>query len=126
MSLSSPHLGYIYSKSNLVDAGMWILKKWKKSKSLEQLSLSDTSDLSESCLFKLSESPGLNWFKHVYLVSSHQDFYAPFESTRIQLCAKALEETKYFSIFYNKIFEKLIFICEIFIMFYKSLSQKLI
>jgi hypothetical protein len=95
MSLSSPHLGYIYSTSKLFDAGMWILKKWKKSKSLEQLSLTDTVNLNESCLYKLSESTGLNWFKHVYLVSSHQDSYAPFESTRMQFCSKALEESLY-------------------------------
>lgn len=93
MSLSSPHLGYMYSSSKLIDAGLWILKKWKKSKSLEQLSLTDNSNLMESCLYKLSEFPGLNWFRHIYLISSHQDLYAPFESTRIQFCAKSLDES---------------------------------
>lgn len=29
MSLSSPHLGYLYSPKFLVSAGMWFLKKWK-------------------------------------------------------------------------------------------------
>jgi len=57
--------------------------------------LTDTVNLNESCLYKLSESTGLNWFKHVYLVSSHQDSYAPFESTRMQFCTKALEESLY-------------------------------
>jgi len=94
MSLSSPHLGYMYSTSKLVDAGLWILKKWKKSKSLEQLCLTDHANLTESCLYKLSEASGLNWFKHIYLISSHQDLYAPFESTRIQFCNKALDESQ--------------------------------
>jgi hypothetical protein len=94
MSLSSPHLGYIYSSSKLVDAGMWLLKTWKKSKSLEQLSLSDTKEMRECCIFKLSDMEGLNWFNYIYLVSSHQDHYAPFESTRIQLCYKSMEEGK--------------------------------
>lgn len=31
MSLSSPHLGYLYSPKFLVSAGMWFMKKWKKS-----------------------------------------------------------------------------------------------
>lgn len=93
MSLSSPHLGYIYSPSKLINAGMWILKKWKKSKSLEQLCLTDSSNLNESCIYKLSEFAGLNWFKYLYLISSHQDAYAPFESTRIQFCNKSLDES---------------------------------
>lgn len=34
MSLSSPHLGYMYNSNKLFDAGMWVLKKWRKSKCL--------------------------------------------------------------------------------------------
>jgi triacylglycerol esterase/lipase EstA (alpha/beta hydrolase family) len=34
MSLSSPHIGYMYNSSKLFDAGMWVLKKWRKSKCL--------------------------------------------------------------------------------------------
>lgn len=34
MSMSSPHLGYMYSSNKLVDAGMWVMKNWRKSKSL--------------------------------------------------------------------------------------------
>jgi hypothetical protein len=92
MSLSSPHLGYIYSTSRLVEAGIWLLKTWKKSKSLEQLSFSDSKNLNESCIYKLSEFEGLNWFSHIYWLSSGQDHYAPYESTRIQLCKQSLDE----------------------------------
>eukprot|EP00330_Aristerostoma_sp_ATCC50986_P007813 CAMPEP_0114583062 /NCGR_PEP_ID=MMETSP0125-20121206/6886_1 /TAXON_ID=485358 ORGANISM="Aristerostoma sp., Strain ATCC 50986" /NCGR_SAMPLE_ID=MMETSP0125 /ASSEMBLY_ACC=CAM_ASM_000245 /LENGTH=177 /DNA_ID=CAMNT_0001776325 /DNA_START=1288 /DNA_END=1818 /DNA_ORIENTATION=+ len=28
MTCSSPHLGYMYHSSKLIDAGMWFLKKW--------------------------------------------------------------------------------------------------
>jgi predicted alpha/beta superfamily hydrolase len=31
ISLSSPHLGYMYTSSKLVEAGIWLLKNWKKS-----------------------------------------------------------------------------------------------
>ena len=34
MSLGSPHLGYMYNSNQLLNAGMWLLKKWKNSKSL--------------------------------------------------------------------------------------------
>ena len=91
MSLSSPHLGYTYSSSKIIDAGMWFLKAWKKSKSLEQISSTDGKNIEESYLYKLSNSDGLNWFSHVILISSHQDYYAPFESTRLQVCDKVID-----------------------------------
>jgi hypothetical protein len=94
ISLSSPHLGYIYSNSKIIGAGIWLLKTWKKSLCLEQLSLSDSKDLKECCLYKLSDIEGLNWFSHVFLVSSYQDSYAPYESTRIQLCDQAFTESQ--------------------------------
>jgi len=28
VSLGSPHLGYMYNTSTIVDAGMWVLKNW--------------------------------------------------------------------------------------------------
>jgi triacylglycerol esterase/lipase EstA (alpha/beta hydrolase family) len=44
VSLSSPHMGYMYNSNKLFDAGMWFLKKWRKSKCLTQLSMSDAKD----------------------------------------------------------------------------------
>lgn len=72
ISLSTPHLGYMYNSNKLFDTGMWFLKKWNKSKSLAQLSMSDGDSKSE-CLFKMSEMPGLGWFKNIVLVCSNQD-----------------------------------------------------
>ena len=86
VSLSSPHLGYMFSKNTLFNAGMWFLKKWKNSASLTQLSMSDASKIEESCLFKLSGLEGMNWFQNIVLVCSWQDQYAPFDSARIQMC----------------------------------------
>ena len=37
--------------------GIWILKKWKKSQSLTQLSLADASNPEDSFLYKLSQAP---------------------------------------------------------------------
>lgn len=85
ITLSSPHLGYLYNQSTIVDAGMWLLKTWRKSICLTQLRMSDNSDLEKTFMFKLSETKGLEWFKNVILVSSYQDSYAPFDSARIQI-----------------------------------------
>lgn len=34
MTLSSPHLGYMYNTSKLIGAGIWFLQKWKGATSL--------------------------------------------------------------------------------------------
>jgi Putative serine esterase (DUF676). len=92
-SLSSPHLGYMYSANKIIEAGLWFLKKWKKSQCLSQLSLADAPNPEDSFLYKLSSAPGLNWFKNVCFVSSWQDQYAPFESARVEVCQEALAES---------------------------------
>jgi hypothetical protein len=84
MSLSSPHLGYLYSPKFLVSAGMWVLKKWKKSEALKELSMTDSTDLEECYLYRLSKMSKFEWFKNIVLVSSYQDSYVGFESARIQ------------------------------------------
>jgi hypothetical protein len=50
--------------------------------------MSDASTHSECYLTKLSRMPGLNWFKHVVLLSSSQDNYVPFESARLEVNAQ--------------------------------------
>ena len=84
ISLASPHLGYLSSKSKMVSAGLWFIKKWKRSRCLRQLSLTDQSSYPESFLYRLSHHPGLQWFKFVVLVSSYQDEFVPYESARIE------------------------------------------
>ena len=92
LSLCSPHLGYMYKSGKLFSAGMWLLKKWKKSNALAQLSMSDNKDLEKTVLFDLSRQEGLNWFKQIIFVSSFQDQYAPFDSARIQICSDAAKD----------------------------------
>ncbi|KAL3310122.1 hypothetical protein Ciccas_011316 [Cichlidogyrus casuarinus] len=94
LSLNGPHLGTIYSSSNLVAMGMWVMQKWKKSKSLQQLRIRDTSDPRQSFLYALSKNCGLNKFKFVLLVSSPQDKYVPYHSSRIELCKAALRDNQ--------------------------------
>ena len=91
MSLSSPHLGFMYS-SKLLDAGMWLLKRVKKFQCLKQLCLEDYHRIEGTCIYLLSKSDGLQWFKYVVLVSSSQDEYAPFDSARIEVPEKASKD----------------------------------
>eukprot|EP00357_Protocruzia_adherens_P011452 CAMPEP_0115014822 /NCGR_PEP_ID=MMETSP0216-20121206/26337_1 /TAXON_ID=223996 /ORGANISM="Protocruzia adherens, Strain Boccale" /LENGTH=844 /DNA_ID=CAMNT_0002384695 /DNA_START=9 /DNA_END=2543 /DNA_ORIENTATION=- len=92
MTLSSPHLGYMFNSGKLVNAGLWVLKKWKKSQSLQQLMMTDEKDPKDTFLFKASKLEGLTWFKHVALISSFQDSYAPYESARIEICKNAAND----------------------------------
>ncbi len=55
-TLSSPHLGCMYQSSTIVGAGMWLMKKWKKSLCLEQLAMTDSTDATGSFVYKLSLS----------------------------------------------------------------------
>ncbi|KAL3869417.1 hypothetical protein ACJMK2_042101 [Sinanodonta woodiana] len=89
LSLSGPHLGTLYNSSGLVNMGMWFMQKWKKSGSLLQLSLKDHQDPRQTFLFKLSQKPGLEYFKNVLLVGSSQDRYVPYHSSRIEMCKPA-------------------------------------
>jgi triacylglycerol esterase/lipase EstA (alpha/beta hydrolase family) len=96
VTLSCPHLGYMYASNTIMTAGMWLLKQWKKSKCLAQLTMTDTKDSKESYLYKLSQKQGFNWFKNVFLISSYQDRYVPVESARIEVVQQALEDERYY------------------------------
>lgn len=87
-SLSTPHLGTVKHHSRVASLGMWIVKKVSRSKALEQLNMNESSDKTKSNIYVLSQVEGLNWFKHVVLVSSHQDLYVPYDSARIQTVDK--------------------------------------
>eukprot|EP00347_Sterkiella_histriomuscorum_P011541 403372061 len=92
LTLCTPHLGYMYKSGKMFNAGMWVLKKWRKSQCLTQLSMADSKYLEKTAIFELSEAVGFEWFKHIIFVSSFQDQYAPFDSARIQICQDAAKD----------------------------------
>lgn len=96
LTLSSPHLGYTCSTNRLVDAGMWVLKRWKKSDCLQQLTFSDAKQPKDSFMYKLAaeKSAALAHFNHLVLLSSYQDQYVPYESARIEISTKVENENK--------------------------------
>ncbi|XP_048763051.2 protein FAM135A-like isoform X3 [Ostrea edulis] len=102
LSLSGPHLGTLYNNSGLVNMGMWFMQKWKKSGSLLQLSLKDHQDPRQTFLYKLSQKPGLELFRHVLLVGSSQDRYVPYHSSRIEMCKSAQRDSSGMGAIYSE------------------------
>ncbi|KAM3137033.1 hypothetical protein pb186bvf_010946 [Paramecium bursaria] len=94
ISLSSPQLGYVYNANKIIDAGMWVLKQWKRSRCLEQMRMTDHRNFEDTCLYKLAHAKGLSWFKNVCFFSSFQDSYAPYDSARVQLSREAIEDVR--------------------------------
>ena len=78
LSISGPHLGFMYNSNTLFNSGMWLLKKLKASPCMHQLSFTDESSIEECYLFKLSEKKTFEYFQNVLLLSSPQ---ARVEST---------------------------------------------
>jgi len=68
------------------------MQKWKKTGALPQLALNDNSDLRETFMYRLSLTNGFQYFKNVLLVSSVQDHYVPFHSSRIEMSKQALKD----------------------------------
>ncbi|KAL5973587.1 hypothetical protein ACLOJK_030240 [Asimina triloba] len=70
MSVSGPHLGYLYSSNSLFNSGMWLLKKLKGSPCIHQLTFTDDADIQNTFFYKLCK-----------------DGYVPYHSARIELCS---------------------------------------
>ena len=51
VSLCSPHLGFMYNTSKLFSTGMWLMSKWKKSASLNQLRMVDARNVEDCYLY---------------------------------------------------------------------------
>jgi alpha-beta hydrolase superfamily lysophospholipase len=50
-TLSSPHLGYMYNSSKVIDAGLWVLSKVRKSICLQQLAMNDAANIKDTFLY---------------------------------------------------------------------------
>mmetsp|Transcript_9475 Transcript_9475/g.20188 ORF Transcript_9475/g.20188 Transcript_9475/m.20188 type:complete len:500 (-) Transcript_9475:223-1722(-) len=95
ISVSGPHLGFLYSSNAVLDTGMSVLKSVSgKGKCLHQLSFSDAPNVRDCFLYKLAQHGALSRFKWLMLVSSLQDRYVPHHSSRITMCPAARGDTK--------------------------------
>ena len=78
ISLSTPHLGHLQTKHFTVATGLWFMRKLRRSRCLDELTLNDSQD--SGFLHKLNCTAGFQGFKHVALVGSLQDQYVPYAS----------------------------------------------
>ncbi|GAB4839547.1 hypothetical protein Ancab_029073 [Ancistrocladus abbreviatus] len=85
VSVSGPHLGYLYSSNSLFNSGLWLLKKLKNTQCIHQLTFTDDPDLYNTFFFKLCQQKTLDNFRNIILLSSPQDGYVPYHSARIEL-----------------------------------------
>lgn len=53
VSISGPHLGYLYSSNSLFNSGLWLLKKLKGTQCIHQLTFTDDPDLQNTFFYKL-------------------------------------------------------------------------
>lgn len=72
--------------------GLWFIQKFKKTLSLAQLSMKDSTDIRQTYLYRLSAKPGLERFRNILLCGSVQDFYVPIHSAHIELCNLAVND----------------------------------
>lgn len=86
VSVSGPHLGYLYSSNSLFNSGLWLLKKLKGTQCIHQLTFTDNPDLRKTFLYNLCKQRTLENFKNIILISSPQDGYVPYHSARIETC----------------------------------------
>ncbi|CAA0826641.1 Putative serine esterase family protein [Striga hermonthica] len=86
ISVSGPHLGYLYSSNSLFNGGLWLLKKLKGTQCIHQLTFTDDPDLQNTFLYKLCKQKTLEHFQNIILLSSPQDGYVPYHSARIETC----------------------------------------
>ena len=107
ISLAVCHCGYLFGRSRTLQAGFWVMRSLKKSTSLSQLSLTDNENPRKTFMYQLSSKPGLEYFENVLLVSSPEDRYTPYHSTRIEMHRKTVQDTKWGRI-YNEMVRNLL------------------
>lgn len=85
LTFSTSHLGIFQDKVSLFNTGFWMLKKWRNSTFLQQVSMTDHSDPRETFLFRLSKLRGFELFQNVVLASCCEDQYGPVHSARAEI-----------------------------------------
>ncbi|TKY45378.1 FAM135A protein [Spatholobus suberectus] len=93
VSVSGPHLGYLYSSNSLFNSRLWFLKKLKGTQCIHQLTFTDDPDFQNTFLYKLCKQKTLEHFRNIILLSSPQDGYVPYHSARIESCQAASRDT---------------------------------
>ena len=87
---------------------MWVMQRWKKSGSLQQLAMKDSSDIRQTFMYRLSANSNLHLFKNVLLTGSSQDKYVPIHSARIELCKAAIKDNSVIGAAYKEMVDNIL------------------
>jgi hypothetical protein len=68
------------------------MNTWNKALSIEQICLRDKEDLRYCFMYRLSRSKTLDKFEKIALVGSTQDKYVPYESARVELNLRIIQQ----------------------------------
>ncbi|CAI5491476.1 unnamed protein product [Closterium sp. Naga37s-1] len=97
LSFCGPHLGYMYHSNSLVTGGMWLLKRLDPSSLMRQLSFSDSLNVRDSCIYRLSQDPPsmpLCCTFHCPPIEPPQDEYVPYHSARLEVFGAVLRDAR--------------------------------
>ncbi|OMP06367.1 hypothetical protein CCACVL1_01604 [Corchorus capsularis] len=90
VSLSGPHLGYLYSSNSLFNSGLWLMKKFKGAQCIHQLTFTDDPDIRNTFLYKLCKAVcEFDETGQPLTDDMSQDGYVPHHSARIESCRSA-------------------------------------
>ena len=84
ISFASPHTGITECSNFLVKTGVWFLTNFDKGKNLRQLVCKPNENESIT-LWNLSECESLSWFNRFVVVSSKEDDFVPYRSSRLDV-----------------------------------------
>jgi pimeloyl-ACP methyl ester carboxylesterase len=84
ISLASPHAGIRDTENPLVKTGIWFLTNFEKNRNLKQLNCEPSPDSHLISMYTLSQCDAISWFKKFVAVSSREDDFVPYQSSRIE------------------------------------------
>lgn len=84
ITFASPHAGIRDTENPLVRTGIWFLTNFEKNKNLKQLNCEPNPENRLITMYTLSQCDALSWFKKFVAVSSREDNFVPYESSRIE------------------------------------------
>ncbi|ULU12520.1 hypothetical protein L3Y34_015647 [Caenorhabditis briggsae] len=101
MTINSPHLGLAYVPKH-IHWGVQIVKWWKKSRSMEQLSFRDSVDFASSFVYRTSLNSACGKFKNILLVGTPHDQLVPYMSSLLVPSKASSEDQSQFGEAYRE------------------------
>uniref|UniRef100_A0A0N5BXR2 DUF676 domain-containing protein n=1 Tax=Strongyloides papillosus TaxID=174720 RepID=A0A0N5BXR2_STREA len=106
LTLNSPHCGLMYMDKK-TSLGINIIRWWKQSMSLYQLTLRDHTNPRESFIYKLSLNSALSYFRNVLLVGDYNDNFVPATSSLVETCVESKKDNSIMGYTYREIIQNL-------------------